>query len=136
MSFLNHASREPEQFAVSDHTTHGFGLSSKEVFQHDDAFFLGQAFAEAAPIAPTPEFLSDDDSFLPIPSEQRNAVKERVCISFTDVVEHRQSVGEADCTVVRISCSTGVSKSEIDVLLRIVGYRTAREGWECLCGHE
>ena len=136
MGFLNHVSGEGEQLAVSDDAPHCFCLSSKEVFQHDDALFHGCAFVEASPVATAPELLCDDGCFLAVPCEERNAVQKGVSVAFTNVVVHGKSVREVDRFVVGVASSAGVTKGEVNVLLRVVGERTAREGWECLCGNE
>lgn len=57
-------------------------------------------------------------------------------VAFTYVVVHGKSVREAYCLVVGVASGAGVSKGEVHVLLWVVGERTAREGWECLCGNE
>lgn len=57
-------------------------------------------------------------------------------IAFPDVVENCQTVRETDCPVVGITSRTGVTESEVHVLLWVVGERTARESWECLCDNK
>ena len=136
LGFLDHVSGEGEQLAVSDDASHGFCLSCEEVLQHDDALFLGCALVEASPVAAAPEFLCDDVRLLAVPSKERDAVQEGVRIAFTYMVVHGKSVREADCLVVGVASSAGVTKGEVHVLLWVVGERTAREGWECLCGNE
>ena len=52
------------------------------------------------------------------------------------MIVHGKSVREADCLVVGVASRAGITKGEVHVLLRVVDERTAREGWECLCGNE
>ena len=122
--------------AVCDDASHGFCLPCEEVLQHDDAFLFGCTLVEASPVAAAPELLCDDVRLLSVPCEERDAVQEGVCVTFTYVVVHGKSIREADCLVVGVASSAGVTKSEVHVLLWVVGERTAREGWECLCGNE
>ena len=122
--------------ALSDGSSHGLCLSGKEIPQHDDAFLLGNTLVEASPVAAAPELLSDDVCLLTVPCEERDAVQEGVSVAFTYVVVHGKSVREPDCLVVCVASCTGVTKGEEHVILWIVGERTTREGWECLCGNE
>lgn len=136
MGFFDHVSGEGEQLAVSYDASHCLCLSCEEVLQHDDALFLGCALVEASPVAAAPELLCNDVRLLSVPCEERDAVQEGVSVAFTYMVVHGQTVREAYCLVVGIASCAGVTKGEIHVLLWIVGERTAREGWECLCGNE
>ena len=134
--FLDHVSGEGEQLAISNDASHSLCLSSEKVLQHDDALLFGCALVEASPVTAAPELLGDDVRLLPVPCEKRDAIQEGVSVALTYVVVHGQTIREAYCLVVGIASCAGVTKSEIHVLLWIVGERTAREGWECLCGNE
>ena len=57
-------------------------------------------------------------------------------VTLSDVVVNCQSVRETDCSVVGVASCAGVTEGEVHVLLCVVGERTTREGWECLCGNE
>ena len=136
LSFHNHVSGEGEQLAVSDDASHSLCLSCEEVLQHDDALLFGCMLVEVSPVAAAPELLCDDVRLLSVPCEERDAVQECVSVPFTYVVVHGKSVREVDCLVLGVASSAGVTESEVHVLLWVVGERTAREDWECLCGNE
>lgn len=136
MSCLYHASREVKELTLCHHATHCLGLSLQEVLQHEDALFLSASFVETSPVATAPELLSNDVCLLSVPCKQRDAVEEGVGVTLSDVVVNCQSVREADCSVVGVASCAGVTKGEVHVLLCVVGERTTREGWECLCGNE
>ncbi len=121
---------------ISDDASHSLCLPCKEVLQHDDALLFGNSLVEASPVATAPELLGNDVCLLAVPCEERYAVQEGMKVPFTNVIEHGQSVRETYCLVVCVASCTGVTKGEEHVLLWIVGERTTREGWECLCGNE
>ena len=109
LSFLDHVSGEGEQQTVSDDASHSFCLSSKEVFQHDDALLFGCTLVEASPVTATPELLCDDVRLLSVPCKERDAVQEGVSVALTNVVVHGQTVRESDCLVVGVASSAGVT---------------------------
>ena len=82
---------------------------------------LGKMLAEHSPIIATPILLSDEASFLSIPTEQLNAVQEGVVITLADVIIDSQPVGNPYSIVVGVPSRAGIAECKVYVLGGVVG---------------
>ena len=80
MSRFNHASWEVYELTLCYYATHCLCLTSKEILQHENAFFLGTSFVEASPVTTAPELLSNNVCLLSVPCKQRDAIEESVSL--------------------------------------------------------